>query len=56
MTRDGEILAILFRHDRSVDPITLGGMFDNHALRGHPQSIARVQEEGEPWLRLMLGA
>jgi len=54
MSRQRAVLAILFRHDRSVEPMELGAMMSRGALRGAPQSITRVRKEGLDWMRSQL--
>ncbi len=51
MCLEGEVLAILFRLDRLLVPfVGLPELTGNGALRGHPQSIAKLREEGLEWL------
>jgi GNAT superfamily N-acetyltransferase len=51
MAEHGEVLAVLFRHDRTLHPaITLAELKANGALKSHPQSICSVKTEGEAWI------
>jgi hypothetical protein len=56
MAHDRPVLAILFRHDRSVEPIPGREIMSHGALRAAPQSISRVREEGLVWMRNQLTA
>jgi hypothetical protein len=52
MCRQGPVLAILFRHARTLGtPFDLASLVGNRALAVAPQSIVRVREEGRGWLR-----
>lgn len=55
MCQEGEVLAILFRHDRTLrQDISLRALLEHQALTSWPQSIVRVKEEGETWLRAQI--
>jgi hypothetical protein len=55
MAQGGEILALIFRQDRVLDPeILLAELIANGALTAHPQSITKVRGEGAAWLRRRL--
>lgn len=52
MSRDADILALILRQDRLLQPpITLPELISHGALRAQPQSITKVRAEGESWLR-----
>ena len=52
MCDQGEVLAILFRHDRSLERgISLRALTEHRAVTSWPQSIVRVKSQGEAWLR-----
>jgi hypothetical protein len=55
MCQEGEVLAILFRHDRTLrQDIPLRALLEHEALTSWPQSIVRVKKEGEAWLRTQI--
>lgn len=52
MTDGRKVLAILFRQARILkQPIDFRDLVENDALKGPPQSITQVKEEGLEWLR-----
>ncbi|AWB91157.1 GNAT family N-acetyltransferase [Aeromicrobium chenweiae] len=57
MCAQGEVLVVLFRLDRRVDPPWSAGTL-NHAgvMSRSPQSIAQIKPEGVRWLRTELDA
>lgn len=58
LCRRGVVLSVMFRQDRVLrdDPITLDELTSSGLLRSWPQSIARLHQEGLPWLRQRLDA
>lgn len=54
--RGGQVTAMIFRQDRFVEPAWPRELLDRHGVvRGWPQTIAQVPEEGVVWLRTQLG-
>ncbi|MEX2374892.1 MAG: GNAT family N-acetyltransferase [Dehalococcoidia bacterium] len=52
MTADGDVLAILFRFDRQLDPpIALTELLEQGALTDAPRSVTSVRPEGLQWLK-----
>lgn len=55
MTESGPVLSILFRAARRLaPPITLAALKNAGILKGAPQSIQAVREEGVRWLESQL--
>lgn len=56
MCEVGEVLAVLFRFDRRLEPPwLLDDLKQRGALNGPPQSITAATEEGTTWVREQLG-
>lgn len=58
LTRQGEVLVVMFRQDRVLrdNPLTLGELQAAKVLRSWPQSITRTRKEGAAWLAQRLDA
>lgn len=57
MCSSGDVLAILFRHDRVItNPIALSEAVAAKVLKSAPQSTMRLSEEAVSWLRRRLDA
>lgn len=57
MCSSGDVLAILFRHDRVIaNPIPLGEAVAAKVMKSAPQSTMRLSEEAVSWLRRRLDA
>ncbi len=57
MTMGGEVLALLFRHDRFVEPpIGRNELVNVGVICNAPQAMMSARPEGIPWLRKHLGA
>lgn len=55
MCEESEVLAILFRHDRTIrEDIPLRVLMERGALTSRPQSIVGVEREGEAGLRAQI--
>lgn len=53
--RGGQVTAMIFRQDRFIEPAWSRELLDRHGVvRGWPQTIAQVPEEGVGWLRTQL--
>lgn len=56
MRRGGNVLALLFRHDRAVkNPLRTSEAIASGALNGTPQTITQLSPEGLTWVRNQLG-
>ena len=52
MTADGDVLSILFRFDRQLDPpIALSELLEQGVLSDAPRSVTSVRPEGLQWLK-----
>jgi hypothetical protein len=52
MTRNGEVIVLMFRQDRILrnDPITLEELLESQLVHSWPQSITMARSEGLNWL------
>lgn len=56
MCASGNVLALLFRHDRVFpDPLVIKEAVSAGALNGPPQSLTEITEKGLRWIRHRLG-